>query len=208
MEFFERGSLRDSEARATEEAGRHEAEIAAREVVRLAEGLEPGEVPPISLVREIGPLATVSLVACLIVTAVLINDAAIGRWLLAVVLVAHGWVHLLFLFPHPAAPAGKRDSWPFDLRTSWLVGRMGVPAGLVRGLGRALAVATFALAVLAALVTVGLVGPATLWSGLMVAAALASLGLLVLGFSTMLLIGVGVDAWMLLLALAGSWQPT
>jgi hypothetical protein len=193
--------------RATEEAARREAELSAREVVRQAEGVEPGEIVRISLLREIGPLATVSFVACLLVTVAMNNDAAIGRWLLAAVLVAHGWVHLLFLFPHPAVPAGKRDTWPFDLRTSWLVERVGAPAGVVRGLGRALAVATFALALLAALATVGLLVPATWWSGLMAAAAVASLVLLVLGFRETLLIGVGVDAWMLLLALAGSWQP-
>lgn len=207
MEFFGQGSKRDREARATEEAARHEADIAAREVVRQAEGLEPDEVERISVLREIGPLATVSFVVCLLVTVVLINDAAIGRWLLTAVLVAHGWVHLMFLFPHPVPPAGTRDSWPFDLRTSWLVVRTGMPAGVVRGLGRLLAVATFSLALLAALATAGLLVSATWWSGLMVAAAITSLVLLVLGFRETLLIGLGVDAWMLLLALAGSWQP-
>ena len=207
MDISGQGLKRDREARATEEAARHEAEIATREIVRQAEGIEPGEVERISVLREIGPLATVSFVACFLVTVALINDAAIGRWLLAAVLVAHGWVHMLFVFPHPAAPAGKRDTWPFDLRTSWVVRRTGVPAGVVRGLGRALAVVTFALGVLAALATAGLVVAAAWWSGLMVAAAVASLVLLAIGFRKMLLIGVGVDAWMLLLALAGSWQP-
>ena len=41
------------------------------------------------------------------------TNPALGSWLLAALLLAHGWVHLMFVFPRPApAPVGEAaPSW-------------------------------------------------------------------------------------------------
>ena len=161
-----------------------------------------------SLERALAPLALVVAVVALVVWLLLINDIALGQWLLAILVFAHGWVHLMFVFPKPdpsAAPSS--GEYPFDFGRSWLIGRLGLDAGLVRTIGLAVMVVTFALSVLAALATAGIIIPAEWWAQLMVGAALASTLMLLLFWSPALLIGLAINAAMIVLVVSGTWSP-
>ena len=63
----------------------------------------------------------------LVIWLLLVNDVGLGPWLLALLVFAHGWVHLLFVFPKPQSPNdGDREAgYPFDFARSWLVTRRG-----------------------------------------------------------------------------------
>jgi hypothetical protein len=163
-----------------------------------------------SLERALAPLAIAVAVIALVVWLMLVNDNGLGRWLLALLVFAHGWVHLMFAFPKPERGrdyAGVGE-YPFDFGRSWLVRRQGLDAKLVRQVGLVVMVATFALGLLAALATVGLVVPTDWWAGLMIAAALASTTMLLLFYSPALILGFAIDALMVALVLSGSWSPT
>jgi hypothetical protein len=122
--------------------------------------------------------------------------------------IAHGWVHLLFVFPKPESPnaAVGGSAYPFDFDRSWLI-RRGLPPELVRRIGLVAMVVVFALAVFAALATVGIIVPVAWWGALMVAAALASALMLALFYSPALILGFGIDALIIGLVLAGFWSP-
>ena len=77
----------------------------------------------------------------------LVNDVVLGPWLLALLVLAHGWVHLMFVFPKPPRRGGDYASaseYPFDFGRSWLVRRAGLEAGLVRIIGIVLMAVVFA----------------------------------------------------------------
>ena len=137
------------------------------------------------------------------------RDIGVGKWLLAALLLAHGWVHVMFVFPAPeAAPATAGGlAYPFDMTRSWLIGSAGVDAGLVRSVGIALMMATLATFALAALATVGWLVPAGWWTGLVLGGAAASTLMLILFFSPALLLGFGINAALWWLVLASVWSP-
>lgn len=173
------------------------------------------------LVRELGPLALVTAAVLVAATWALAEQPAVGRWALAAILFAHGWVHLMFVVPRPspaepsgAAARGGPDSasspapvWPFDLGRSWLITRAGVGEGAVRALGRLLVGATLLVSLVAAIGTVWLAIPAAWWAMLVVGAAAGSLALLVVAFAPTLVIGLAIDAWLIWIALVGPWSP-
>ena len=161
------------------------------------------------LVRDLLPLAIVTLGGGFVALWLLGDNPSVGRWVLALLLFAHGWVHLMFVFPRPDPATAKPGAapWPFDLSTSWLVARGGMAVGAVVALGKALMVVTFVLSLLAALATLGWLVPAAWWSGLVLGAAAGSALLLLLCFSPSLVIGLAIDAALAWLALAGSWTP-
>ena len=137
------------------------------------------------------------------------RDIGAGKWLLGGLLLAHGWVHIMFVFPSPEtapATAGGLD-YPFDMTRSWLITTTGIDAGLVRSIGIAVMAVTFALFTLAALATVGWLVPATWWAGLVLAAAAASTLMLALFFSPALLLGFAINAALWWLVLASVWSP-
>lgn len=108
-------------------------------------------------------------------------------------LVAHGLIHLLWWAPNDDA------KWPFRLDRSWLVPaaiRTPVAVGLV-----ALVVTGFALLGLAVW---GVPGLSSIWPGLAIAAAVASLAALVLFWDRQLLVGVAIDVALVVVAW---WQP-
>jgi len=163
-----------------------------------------------SLERALAPLAIAIAVIALVVWLLLINDVALGPWLLAVLVFAHGWVHLMFVFPKPKGQSNYAgvSEYPFDFGRSWLVRRLGLDAGLVRTIGLVVMGATFAFSLLAALVTIGVVIPTDWWAGLMVGAAAASSLMLLLFYSPALILGFGIDALMVALVLSGAWSPS
>lgn len=154
------------------------------------------------------PWAIVLVLAGAVIWFLLDRQMAAGRWLLAVVLLAHGMVHALFLVPAPT-PAARASTheWPFALAKSWLTTRAGLDAGLVRWIAVALIALTVAAFALAALATVGLIVPVGWWGVLVVIGALASLTLLVVAFDPQLILGIGIDVALLVVVLAASWSP-
>jgi hypothetical protein len=161
-----------------------------------------------SLERALAPLAFAVAVIAVAVWLMLINDVALGPWLLALLVFAHGWVHLMFVFPKPERPDdASGGEYPFDFGRSWLIRRQGLDAGPVRTVGLLVMVVTFTLSLLAALSTVGLLIPAELWAPLMIGAAAASTVTLVLFYSPALVLGFAIDAALVVLVLSGSWSP-
>lgn len=162
-----------------------------------------------SLERALAPLAIAVAVIALAVWLMLVNDVALGPWLLAFLVFAHGWVHLLFVFPKPQSPNSDHSGagYPFDFARSWLVTRRGLDLQLVSRIGLVLMVLTFGLSLLAALATAGILIPSDWWAGLMIAAAAASSLLLLLCYSPALILGFGINALMVVLVVSGSWSP-
>ncbi len=133
------------------------------------------------------------------------RQAVLGAWVLAAVIVGHGLVHALYLVPPPDPPAGRRGPrWPFDLGRSWLVALAGARRG--RRLAALLVGLIVVAAIAAALATVGIL-PVAWWSALVVLTAVASLVLLVLAFEPQLILGVGIDVVLIVVALTGAWTP-
>lgn len=137
------------------------------------------------------------------------RNVGAGRWLFAGLLLFHGWVHVLFVFPKPEpAPApGGGAAWPFDMGQSWLIGNLGLDTALVRSLGVLLVAVVVVAFALAALSTVGVIVPTGWWPGLLIGSALASTLLLGLFSSPMLLLGFVIDLALLWLALVSEWSP-
>ena len=162
-----------------------------------------------SLERALAPLAVAVAVIALAVWLMLVNDIGLGSWLLALLVFAHGWVHLMFVFPKPQSPNDDFSGagYPFDFARSWLVTRRGLDLQLVSRIGLVLMVLTFGLSLLAALATVGILIPSDWWAGLMIAAAAASSLLLLLCYSPALILGFGINALMVVLVVSGSWSP-
>lgn len=137
------------------------------------------------------------------------RDTGVGRWLLAALLLAHGWVHVMFLFPAPeAAPVTAGGlAYPFDMTRSWLITNAGLDAGLVRSVGIVVIVVTFVTFALAALATVGWLVPVGWWMGLVLSGAAASTLMLVIFFSPALLLGFAINAALWWLVVASVWSP-
>jgi hypothetical protein len=134
------------------------------------------------------------------------RQAVLGTWVLAAVILGHGLVHALYLVPPPDPPAGRHGPrWPFDLGRSWLVALGGARCG--RRLAALLVGVIVVASIAAALATVGVL-PVAWWSALVVLAAVTSLVLLVLAFEPQLILGVGIDVVLLLVAATGAWTPT
>ena len=156
------------------------------------------------------PLAIGVAVAGVVTWYLLTRHWAIGPWVLAVLLFAHGWVHLMFVFPQPdaAGTSAGAAAWPFDMADSWLIRDRGLDIGLVRGAGLVLMVAVVVGFALAAICTIGVLVPAGWWAGLVVGSSLGSLVLLTMFFSPMLLLGHAIDVALLGLVLSSAWSPT
>ena len=163
-----------------------------------------------AIVRSLLPLAVVTTVLGVLTLYLLDASPAVGQWLLAVLLFAHGWVHVMFAFPRPRGSATATDApaWPFDLGDSWLIARGGIAAGPVRAIGRVLVVVTLAGFLLAALSTVGILVPAAWWPALVLGSAASSAILLGLCFSPTLVLGLAIDVALAWLVLSGTWSPT
>lgn len=162
-----------------------------------------------SLERALAPLAIAVALIALAVGLMLVNDVGAAPWILAILVFAHGWVHLMFVFPKPEGQGNYSgvSEYPFDFGRSWLIRRQGLDVGLVRQIGIVIMAVTFALSVLAALSTVGVLVPIDWWAGLMIAAAVASTVLLALFYSPALILGFANDALMVALVVSGAWSP-
>lgn len=160
--------------------------------------------------RTISGLVPLAIAIALIGTLtwfLLDRDVWLGRWLLAGLLFAHGWVHVMFVFPSPAPAAEGGTEWPFDMGRSWLIRSAGLDATVVRNLGIVLVVAVFAGFLLTAMSTVGILVPAGWWSGLVIGSAIGSTLLLGLFVAPALLLGFAVDVALVGLVIASTWRP-
>lgn len=137
------------------------------------------------------------------------RDIGAGKWLLAALLFAHGWVHVMFVFPAPESAAATAGglAYPFDMGKSWLISNIGLDAGMVRTVGIVVMLVTFAAFLLAALATMGWLIPTGWWDGLVLGAAASSTLLLALFFSPALLLGFVINAALWVLVLASVWSP-
>ena len=152
------------------------------------------------------PLAAVLLAVGALVWWLLDRGSAVGPWLVAAILFAHGWVHLVFLLPTtPRDTAGTDAENPFDLDRSWLI-RRGVDSRLVHSVGVVLAVVAFVACAAAALAVLGWLIPGAWWTGLVVTGAVASTIVLVLFFAPTLVLGLVIDAGLIALAVQTAWE--
>lgn len=155
------------------------------------------------------PLAFAVAAAAGVTWFLLTRGWALGPWLLALLLFAHGWVHVVFLFPQPDPATATSDglAYPFDMDRSWLIGGAGLEAGLVRTVGIVVMAVVSIASLLAALATVGLLVPVGWWGPLVVTSALSSMLLLTLFFSPLFLIGYAIDLALLWLVVGSVWSP-
>lgn len=124
-----------------------------------------------------------------------------AKIVVALFLAAHGLIHLGYVTPAPPDP-----NYPFRLNQSWLITSLGMETGLVRLLGMSLGVVTvlgFALASLAWLNVV----PQALWQPLTVISSIASIVLLVCFWHSWLVLGIVIDAALLIAVLGFGWKP-
>jgi hypothetical protein len=134
------------------------------------------------------------------------RGSAAAPWLVAAILLAHGWVHLVYLVPSaPVRTAEEAASNPFDLDRSWLVAR-GADARVVRRAGVVLASVTFLTLTLGALAVLGWVVPPGWWAGLTFVGVAASTLLLVLSLASDLVLGFVINAGLVALAVQTTWQ--
>jgi hypothetical protein len=164
----------------------------------------------VKTIRSLAPLAVGLAILGFVIAWLLNRHIAAGEWLFAGVLVGHGWVHAMFAMPRPPAKeadAAGAPEWPFDMGESWLVSRAGIGANAVRVVGL-IVIAVVAIGfLLAGLATVGIVVPAGAWPGLVATSAIASAVLLALFFSPQLVLGLAIDAILLVVVAASIWSP-
>jgi hypothetical protein len=154
------------------------------------------------------PLAAVLVVVSGLVWWLLDRGSGAGPWLVAAILFAHGWVHLVFLLPSTGGGAGgtAADN-PFDMDRSWLITR-GTDGRLVHSVGVALAVITFLAFAAAALAVLGWLVPDGWWAGLVTLGVVGSTVLLVMFFAPTLVLGFVINAGLVALALQTAWEVT
>jgi hypothetical protein len=157
---------------------------------------------------KLAPLAVGLVVVAIAIGFMLSRGMALGTWLLAAFLLGHGLVHVMFAVPAPAAPAPAGGmEYPFDVNQSWLVTTRIADVAIVRALVVALVALTVIGYLLAALATVGLGVPTSLWPMLVVAATVASAGLMVIGLGPALALGIAIDVALIALVVTSAWSP-
>ncbi|HYO44341.1 MAG TPA: hypothetical protein VES19_14180 [Candidatus Limnocylindrales bacterium] len=122
----------------------------------------------------------------------------------ALLLAAHGLVHLSFVSPRPPAKPGA-PLWPFDLGRSWLLTPPGLSSAATRAIGIVLLVAVLAGYLAAILGVIGTL-PALFVPGIVVG-SVASIVMLALFFHPWLVFGFVIDAVLLWAVLINGWRP-
>lgn len=156
---------------------------------------------------KLAPLAVGLVVFSVLVAYMVRRDMALGAWLFAGFLMAHGLVHIMFAAPPPADPGTPGADFAFDSNKSWLVTSRLVDVSVVRLVVMALVAVAVAGYALAALATVGLAVPTYLWPALVTGATAASVGLMVIGLMPGLALGIAIDAALLLIVFTSTWAP-
>jgi hypothetical protein len=128
------------------------------------------------------------------------------RIVLALFIVAHGLIHASYFSPRPAPESGG-PAWPFELARSWFLSPLGVPESVLRPLGVTLAIVAVVAFAMAGLATLGLVLSVGAWQPLVVVGAVASLALLILFFHPWLVLGLAIDAVLMIAIWQANWSP-
>lgn len=113
---------------------------------------------------------------------------------LALFVIAHGLVHLLYMSPKPKDAV----NWPFQAEHSWLLSALGL-GGIARPVGMALGIVTILGFLLAGLGLMGFSWLSEAWQFFMIVGAAASVLLLTLFWNRMLVLGLVIDAGLMLL---------
>ena len=156
---------------------------------------------------QLAPLAVGLAVFAVIVSFLLQRQMAVGVYLLAAFLIGHGFVHVMFVAPPPASPNTPGAEFAFSVGQSWLVTSGAFRPQVVRSLVLLLAGATIVGYLLAGAATAGLVVPQTWWPVLVLGATAASAGLMLIGLSPGLALGIAIDMVLLWLVLSRAWSP-
>jgi hypothetical protein len=131
---------------------------------------------------------------------------AMTRIALALFIVAHGLIHASYFSPRPAPESGG-PAWPFELARSWLLSPLGVPESVLRPLGVILAVVAVVAFAMAGLATLGFILSIGAWQPFVVVGAVASLSLLILFFHPWLVLGLAIDAVLMIAIWQANWSP-
>ncbi len=125
--------------------------------------------------------------------------------LIGLFLMLHGLIHLGYLLPaswiHPRKP-----DWPFDMRRSWLITRLGADAQVIRELGASFTVAIFAGFIACGFAWMGFGLPPEWWVSVAGASSIASVAMLIAFFHPWVIAGVAIDLGLLWLTASG-WGP-
>ena len=156
---------------------------------------------------QLAPLGVGLLVFAGVAGLLIQRQNVIGVWLFAAFLLGHGLVHIMFAAPPPSQAGTSGAEFAFDPSNSWLVTTHVAEVSVVRALVLALVAVTVIGYALAAMATVGLVVPASLWPSLVLGATLASVGLMAVGLMPGLVLGVAIDVVLLAIVFASVWNP-
>lgn len=125
--------------------------------------------------------------------------------LVSLLLAAHGLVHASYASPEPPRTPGS-PAWPFHLDRSWALTPLGLGAPATRRVGLALLAVVVAGYAVSALAVAG-VAPGAWFAPATVAASLASAAMLALFFSPWIVLGLAIDAALLVAVLLAAWAP-
>lgn len=125
--------------------------------------------------------------------------------LVSLLLVAHGLVHASYASPEPPHAPGS-PAWPFHLDRSWALTPAGLGAPAIRRVGLGLLAIVVAGYAVSALAVAG-VAPGAWFGPTVVAASLASAAMLALFFSPWIVLGLVIDAALLVAVLMVGWEP-
>lgn len=126
------------------------------------------------------------------------------RYLLAMVLLAHGLVHGLWFVPAPK-DSGEKE-WPFTLATSPVLTPMGVPGAVLGPLGTVLVVIVMMAFTLSSLGAFGIPGLVSAWDPITLFASVASIVVTILFWNPQFPTSLAIDA-VLILTILGNWWP-
>ena len=130
------------------------------------------------------------------------------KTLFALFLIAHGLVHSgLAAAPDPNHPDSKPGAFFTSPPRSWLFLRLGLNPAFVRWIGIILVVLAVLGFVLAGMGVFGVPGLGEMWRTVTVISASLSLLLLILFWHPWLIVGVLIDAGLLIALLWGNWSP-
>jgi hypothetical protein len=156
---------------------------------------------------KLAPLAVGLVVFAVVVGFMLQRGMALGTWLLAAFLLGHGLVHVMFVAPPPTDPASPAADFAFNASRSWIVTGNLVSLSAVQVLVTALVAVTVLGYGLAALATLGLVVPTTMWTTFLVAGTAASAALMVIGLAPALALGIAIDVALVAIVFFTTWRP-
>jgi len=142
----------------------------------------------VKTISSVLPWLIVVAMAVIAIGWMLDHGLAAGKWLVGLLLLAHGAVHLLYALPEPDG-----TDWPFTMSKSWTASRFGLDPGVARGIGWVLIAILVAAFVLSTLATVGFLVPHGWWPATVAVGALASTLLLVVFFDPQLVLGIAIN---------------